>query len=182
MALRRPVALLTLVLGFLALAALPRVAAAVSSEGTPGGPLRPAYPVTVTIQLSPEVRNALRKLPTDALEPGPTVRLAVGGVKAPAGTSIRAFLNLPQAGAETPTNDPHYVGAMTSFEDPVPESAGDDFLLDATNAMRRLKRNERVLAGDTLAVTLVVAPGSAPEEASIPVEKVVLSIEDQPER
>lgn len=180
---RRPAALVTLALGFLSLSSLsrPAAAAAVFAEGTPGGPLRGAYPVTVTIQLSSEAQKALRKLPADLLEEGSTVRLAVNGVKAPAGTSIRAFVNFPQAGAETQINDPHYVGAMTSFEDPAPDSAGDDFLLDASNAVRRLKRNERVLEGDTLTVTLVVAPGSTPEDASIPVEKVVLSIEDPPQ-
>lgn len=168
-----------LALSFVLWAGPRSAAAAVSIEGTPGGPLRGAYPVTVTIQLSPEARNAVRKLSSDLLDPGPAVRLNVEGVKAPAGTSIRAFVNFPQAGPGTATSDPHFVGAMTSFENPAPDSAGDDFLLDASKAVRRLKRNERVLAGDTLSVTLVVAPGSAPEDASIPIEKVVFSIEDQ---
>ena len=174
---RRSVLLLTLAFG-LCLASSARAADPISIEGDPGGPVLGSAPRNITLQLSPEAVRALRKLP-DKPADGPAVRLSIQGVKAPAGASIRVFLNFPDAPAATPVNDPHYVGNITSFEDPAPDAAGDDVLLDAGPALRYLKKSERVLAGDTLAVTLVVAEGSAPAEVSIPVEKVVLSITPQ---
>jgi hypothetical protein len=147
-------------------------------EGDPGGPIRGSAPKTITLQLSPEAAKALRKLPDKAGE-GPAVRLAIQGVKAPAGTSIHVFLNSPDATGTTATNDLHYVGNITSFEEPAADGPGDDVLLDAAPALRHLKKSERVLAGDTLGVTLAVAQGSAPEDASIAVEKVVLTIASQ---
>lgn len=174
---RRPVVLLTLAFG-LCLAPSARAADPISIEGDPGGPVRGSAPKNITLQLSPDAARTLRKLP-DKPGDGPAVRLSIQGVKAPAGASIRVFLNFPDAPAATPVNDPHYVGNITSFEDPAPGAAGDDVLLDAAPALRHLKKSERVLAGDTLAVTLVVAEGSAPADASIPVERVVLSITPQ---
>jgi len=178
---RRPVLLLTLALGSGLLAIPPAVAAdsPLSIEGTPGGPLVGSAPTTVTLQLSSEAAKAIRKLP-DRASDGPAVRLAVQGVKAPAGASIHVFVNLPGAAGETPIEDPHYVGNISSFEDPAPGSAGDDALLDAAPALRGLKKAERLLPGDTLAVTLVVVPGSAPADVSISVEKIVLTITPQP--
>jgi hypothetical protein len=177
---RRPVLLLTLALGSGLLATLPAAAAdsPLSIEGAPGGPLLGSAPTTVTLQLSPEAARAIRKLPDRASE-GPAVRLSIQGVKAPAGASVHVFVNLPSALGETPSSDPHYVGNITSFEDPAPGSAGDDVLLDSAPALRGLKKTERVLPGDTVAVTLVVVPGSAPADVSISVDKIVLSITPQ---
>lgn len=178
---RRPVLLLTLAFGLCLqtlLAPSARAADPISIEGDPGGPVRGSAPRNITLQLSPDAARTLRKLP-DKPADGPSVRLSIQGVKAPAGASIRVFLNFPDAPAATPVNDPHYVGSITSFEDPAPGAAGDDVLLDAAPALRYLKKSERVLAGDTLAVTLVVVEGSAPADVSIPVERVVLSIAPQ---
>lgn len=171
---RRPVLLLTLALGF-CLAPSARAADPISIEGDPGGPVRGSAPKNITLQLSAEAARILRKLPGKP-EDGPAVRVSIQGVKAPAGANIRVFLNFPDAPATTPANDPHYIGSITSFEDPAPDAAGDDVLLDAAPALRYLDKGKRVMAGDTLAVTLVVAEGSAPGDVSIPVEKVVLSI------
>ena len=91
------------------------------------------------------------------------------------GTSV--FLNFAQASGTTGTDDPHYVGAMSSFEDPAPNSPGDDIILDAAPALRKLKKNDRILPGDNLTVTLVVAPGSAPDDVSIPIDRVALTVE-----
>lgn len=171
---RRPVLLLTLAFS-LCLAPSARAADPISIEGDPGGPVRGSAPKNITLQLSGEAARILRKLPGKP-EDGPAVRLFIQGVKAPAGTSIRVFLNFPDAPAATPVNDPHYIGSITSFEEPAPDGAGDDVLLDAAPALRYLDKSERVLAGDTLAVTLVVAEGSAPADVSIPLDRVVLSI------
>ena len=177
---RRTVLLLTLALGpgLLASSAPSAAADPISVEGAPGGPVLGSAPTTVTLQLSPEAAKAIRKLP-DRTSEGPAVRLSIQGVKAPAGASIRVFVNFPGATPDATVNDPHYVGNITSFEDPAPGSAGDDVLFDSGPALRRLKKNERLLPGDTLAVTLVVLPGSAPADVSIPVDRVVLSITPQ---
>ena len=133
-----PCFMVAFVLGFLALSASrPALAAdpALSVAGTPDGLVRGSAPVTVTLRPSADLRNALRKIP-DRPADSPTVRLAVSGVKAPGGASIRVFLNLPRAGAATGTDDPHYIGAMTSFEDSPAGSPGDDYILDLGAAGR----------------------------------------------
>ena len=176
---RRPAPLLlALGLGPLLFCGLPRAAsAALSVEGAPLVPLRGSAPVTVVMHASYDLRGALRKLPT-SVDAGPVVRLSIERVKAPAGATIRVFVNLPNATADTPTTDFHYVGSMTSFEDPAADSPGDDFLLDAGRAFKRLKKGDRLLLGDNVSVTLVLEPGTAGAEVPIPVEHVGLSIEN----
>ncbi len=133
--------------------------------------------MTVTLRLSGDARNILQKMP-DRPSDSPTVRLNLNGFKAPSGASVRVFLNFPQAGSSTVADDRHYVGAMSSFDTPAPDSPGDDIILDAAPALRRLKgRNERVLPGDNVAVTLVLVPGSAPDDASVTLDKVSLTVE-----
>ena len=171
---------MAVVLGFLALCAPPLLAAAsgpITVEGTPGSAIKGSAPVTVTLHLTGDARSALQKMP-DRPSEGPTVRLNLNGFKAPSGASVRVFLNFPQAGAASGTDDRHYVGAMSSFDTPAADSPGDDIILDAAPTLRRLKgKNERVLPGDNLAVTLVLVTGSAPDDASITVDKVALTIE-----
>ncbi|MFY9820829.1 MAG: hypothetical protein WAM82_05570 [Thermoanaerobaculia bacterium] len=166
-------------LGFLALAALPLAAASgpLVAEGTPGSAIKGSAPVTVMLHLSGDARNILQKMP-DRPSEGPTVRLNLNGFKAPAGAGVRVFLNFPQAGASNGTDDRHYVGAMSSFDAPAPGSPGDDIILDAAPVLRKLKgKNERILPGDNVAVTLVLVAGSAPDDASVTLDKVSLSIE-----
>ena len=175
---RRPVLLLALGLGPLVLLdAAPAAAAVLSVEGAPSAPVRVSAPVTVLMRPSFDLRGALRRLPT-SLDEGPVVRLSIERVKAPGGATVRVFVNLPTATAETPTSDFHYVGSLTAFEDPPPDSPGDDFLVDAGRAFKRLKKGDRLLPGDAVGVTLVLAPESAGPDAEIPVGRVVLSIEN----
>jgi hypothetical protein len=171
---------MAVVLGFLALsAALPAAADSgpLTAEGVPGSAIKGSAPVTVTLHLPGDARNLLRKMP-DRPSEGPMVRLTLNGFKAPSGASVRVFLNFAQAGAASPITDPHYVGAMTSFDNPAPGSPGDDIILDAAPTLRRLKgKNDRVQPGDNVTVTLVLVPGSAPDDASITVDKVSLTVE-----
>ena len=169
--------LMALALGPLAFLGLPHAAAAaLSVEGAPQVALRNGAPVTVVMHPESDLRSALRKLP-NVVDEGPSVHLSIERVKAPGGSTIRVFINLPTATADTPTSDFHYVGDMTSFEDPAAGSPGDDFLLDASRAFKRLKKGDRLLLGDNVSVTLVLAPGSTAADASIPVERIVLSVE-----
>jgi hypothetical protein len=132
--------------------------------------------MTVTLHLTADLRNVIRKFP-DRPADSPSARLTLNGFKAPNGASVHVFLNFAQASAATGTDDPHYVGAMSSFEDPAPNSPGDDVILDAAPTLRKLKKNDRILPGDNLTVTLVLAPGSAPDDVAIPVDRVALTIE-----
>lgn len=177
---RRPVPpLLALGLGVLAFLGMPRSsAAALTMEGAPLAPIRGSAPMTVLLHAPYDMGRALRKLPT-SVEEGPVVRLSIERVKAPGGASIRVFVNYPTATADTPTSDFHYVGSLTSFEDTPPGSPGDDYLLDAGRALKRLKKGDRLLPGDNVAVTLVLAPETAATDVAIPIERVVLSIETQ---
>jgi hypothetical protein len=177
---RRPAPLLTMAfgLGCLAFLELPGTAAALTAEAAPLIPLRASAPVTVVLHLSWEMRGAVRKLPTN-LDEGPVVKLSIERVKAPGGATIRVFVNLPTANADTPASDFHYAGSMTAFEDPAPGTPGDDFLLDAGRVLKRLKKGDRLLSGDNVSVTLVLDPASAGADVAIPVERVALSIETQ---
>jgi hypothetical protein len=177
---RRPVLLLALGLGSLALADTALAASArFTAEGAPLVPVRASAPMTVMLRPPFDMRGALRKLPT-SLDEGPVVRLSIERVKAPAGASIRVFINYPAANADTPTSDFHYVGSLNVFEAPPPDSPGDDFLLDAGRALKRLKKGDRLLPGEYVSVTLVLVPDSAGADATIPVERVVLAIEETP--
>ncbi|HEV8577696.1 MAG TPA: hypothetical protein VGX68_01335 [Thermoanaerobaculia bacterium] len=176
---RRPVPLLlALGLAFVSLAGRARPAAAVSIEGAPLAPIRGSVPVTVVIHAPYDMARAIRKLPT-SIEEGPVVRLSIERVKAPGNATIRVFINYPTATADTPASDFHYVGSLTAFEDSPAGSPGDDYLLDAGRALKRLKKGERLLPGDNVAVTLVLAPETAAADVAIPIERVALSIETQ---
>jgi hypothetical protein len=173
--------LLALGLSPLVVCGLPRAADAASVEGAPLVSLRASAPLTVVLHAPSDLRGALRRLPS-SVDEGPVVRLSIERVKAPGGTTIRVFVNLPNATADTPTSDFHYVGSLTVFEDPAPDSPGDDFLLDAGRAFKRLKRGDRLLLGDNVSVTLVLEPGTGGADVEIPIERVVLSVEEAPGR
>lgn len=176
---RRPVPLLLASGLAMAFLSVPRSAgAALSIEGAPLAPIRGSVPVTVVIHATYDMGRAIRRLPT-SVEEGPVVRLSIERVKAPGNATIRVFINYPTATAETPTSDFHYVGSLTAFEDSPPDSPGDDYLLDAGRALKRLKKGDRLLPGDNVAVTLVLAPETAAADVAIPIERVVLSIETQ---
>jgi len=171
---------IAVVCGLLAVSTVLPLAAAsgpLTVEGTPGSAIKASAPVTVMLHLSSDARNILQKM-SDRPSEAPTVRLNLNGFKAPSGASVRVFVNLPQAGASTGIDDHHYVGAMSSFDTPAADAPGDDIILDAVSTLRRLKgKNERILPGDNVAVTLVLVPGSAPDDASVTLDKVSLTVE-----
>jgi hypothetical protein len=172
-----PIAVVCGCLAFSLVSPLAGASGPFTAEGTPGSPIKGSAPVTVTLHVSSDARNILQKMP-DRPSDGPTVRLNLNGFKAPSGASVRVFLNFPQAGASSGTDDHHYVGAMSSFDTPAADAPGDDIILDAAPALRRLKgKNERILPGDNVAVTLVLVAGSAPDDASITIDKVALTVE-----
>ncbi|HEV7785266.1 MAG TPA: hypothetical protein VGQ28_08015 [Thermoanaerobaculia bacterium] len=172
-----PIAVVCGFLGFSSVLPLAAASGPLTAEGAPGSAIKGSAPVTVTLHLSSDARNILQKMP-DRPADGPTVRLNLNGFKAPAGAGVRVFLNFPQAGASSGTDDRHYVGAMSSFDTPAAGAPGDDIILDAAPTLRKLRgKNERVLPGDNVAVTLVLVAGSAPDDASVTLDKVGLTVE-----
>ena len=84
--------------------------------------------------------------------------------------AVRVFINLPNANSSTPTDDPHYAGSFAFFGTDQPNApagaagAGGDhkhqpkFLVNITNTLQKLKRNQELKDGSPIAVQLVAVP------------------------
>jgi len=75
---------------------------------------------------------------------------------------VRVFINLPDANAQTSTDDVHYGGSFAFFGTST-DGHGEhhhktDFLVDVTSSLQRLKRNGHLRANDALSVQLVAVP------------------------
>ena len=81
---------------------------------------------------------------------------------------LRAFVNLPEASAATPTTDPHYAGSFAFFgadHGDMPGMAagaggGVSFLVDVSETVRRLKAANQL--GDDAAVAVTLVPVASP--------------------
>ena len=81
--------------------------------------------------------------------------------------SVRVFINLPDANSSTPTDDPHYAGSFAFFGTDQPNAAAGDesghehhpkFLVNITNTLQKLKRNQELKDGSPISVQLVAVP------------------------
>lgn len=77
--------------------------------------------------------------------------------------SVRVFINLPNANSSTPTDDPHYAGSFAFFGTGTAETASEHkhqpkFLVNITNALQKLKRNQELKDGSPFSVQLVPVP------------------------
>ncbi|MEK6288811.1 MAG: tyrosinase family protein [Acidobacteriota bacterium] len=80
--------------------------------------------------------------------------------------AVRVFINLPNASVATPIDDPHYAGSFSFFgtEQPdAPDHGGHKhpapkFLVNITDTLQRLKRNQELRDGSPISVQLVAAP------------------------
>ncbi|HSS21396.1 MAG TPA: tyrosinase family protein [Pyrinomonadaceae bacterium] len=82
---------------------------------------------------------------------------------------VRVFVNLPTATTQTSTEDPHYAGSFAFFggaEPGITAVAGgghqhqQKFLVNLTNAIQRLRKNQELREGTPLSVQLVPVPFS----------------------
>jgi tyrosinase len=77
---------------------------------------------------------------------------------------VRVFINLPDANAGTPTSDPHYAGSFAFFGTQTGNTGEHhhktDFIVNVTETLQILRRNELVRAGEPLAVQLVAVPAT----------------------
>lgn len=97
---------------------------------------------------------------------------------------VRVFVNLPGASANTPLDDPHFAGSFTFFgTEPGP---GADmhhhhprFLVNLTNALQRLRRNNQLAADSPITLQLVPAPfpGEAlPDNVQVTIDQLSLVV------
>lgn len=91
--------------------------------------------------------------------------LAVGQANVPRTTDfyVRVFVNLPEANAQTPTDDPHFAGSFAFFGNPAQEhhqGSADRprFLVDLTHTLRSLREGGGLAADTPITVQLVPTP------------------------
>lgn len=80
---------------------------------------------------------------------------------------VRVFVNLPQANAQTPTDDPHFAGSFAFFGNPAAEHHGAPsaaeaehprFLVDLTHTLRNLRQRGGLAVDAPVTVQLVPTP------------------------
>lgn len=78
--------------------------------------------------------------------------------------SVRVFLNLPNANSSTSIEDPHYAGSFTFFGTEAPNATRGEhkhqpkFLVNLTNTIQRLKRNQELKDATPISLQLVPVP------------------------
>jgi hypothetical protein len=133
-----------------------------STESAADDPLAAGRPVTIRLRPTPELAEAVRKAGG-----GRALRLTLVGLDNPGtGANVRVLVNLPEADASTPLDDPHYVGESAFF--PMGADAygrEGSFVFDAGRTLAELPAEGRLTADGGLDVTLVLVPreGPAPE-------------------
>ena len=143
-------------------------------------------PVTVTLEPSDRLREGTgerRIVAEDVAQEATTLRLEVQGVAAPGNPSVGVlvFLDMPEADASIPPDDPHYVASFSFFQ----HEGGEEHehgptthYINATPAIRRLMEAGEYSMGDPLQTTLVMVPIGAEEsveDLEIPFEGVTIS-------
>lgn len=73
---------------------------------------------------------------------------------------VRVFVNRPDANSQTSTDDPHYAGSFAFFgtQSDNRHHGKTDFLVNITEALRRVGRPAQTRAGSGLSVQLVAVP------------------------
>jgi tyrosinase len=124
-----------------------------------------ARPLSIETRLSPEDFSSI--INSDALAETAFLNIDFARLPASSDFAVRVFINLPNADRNTPTSDPHYAGSFAFFgTEPAAEAttrrgehnAHLDFLVNISNTLRRLKRNQALAPGGRLAVQLVPVP------------------------
>lgn len=95
---------------------------------------------------------------------------------------VRVFINMPNANAETPIEDPHYAGSFSFFgTQPEGGGGGEDhqhkplFLVNITETLQKLKQRNELNERIPVSVSLVVVPDGGrleKQDAELVLEKV----------
>jgi tyrosinase len=112
--------------------------------------------------------------------------------KAPPETDffVRVFLNLPSASSSTPTSDPHYAGSFAFFGAETPEMTAEatseghqhqqpKFLVNLTNALQKLRRQQELKEDTPISVQLVAVPFGdklEKEDTQLELEKIEIVV------
>jgi tyrosinase len=99
---------------------------------------------------------------------------------------VRVFINMPDANATTPTTDIHYAGSFAFFGTSMPEQSMNmhgnghkhepKFLVNITNTLQKLKKNQQLKDGSSISVQLVAVPFT--RNAENPESKILLNTID----
>jgi tyrosinase len=103
--------------------------------------------------------------------------------------TVRVFVNMPNANSSTPTTDPHYAGSFAFFgtEPNVPTETMTDphqhpkpkFLVNITNALQKLKKNQELKDGTPISIQLVAVPFAGKfekEDTQLVLEKIEIIV------
>ena len=109
--------------------------------------------------------------------------------------AVRVFVNLPTADARTPNTDPHYAGSFAFFGTQLPNApeAPDHqhqqpmFLVDITQTLQRLRKNQELKEGTPVSIQLAAVPFGGKfekEDTQLALNKIELiitpvTVEDQ---
>jgi tyrosinase len=100
--------------------------------------------------------------------------------------AVRVFINLPSANSATAIDDPHYAGSFAFFGTEQPGAADQGhqhqqpkFLVNITDTLQRLKRNQELRDGSPISVQLVAVPFGEKfekEDTELPLDKIEIII------
>lgn len=76
---------------------------------------------------------------------------------------IRAFINLPDANANTSIDNDHYAGSFSFFGTHSPKESGQhshnpSFLINVTETLKALRRSGKIRSGEPISVQLIAIP------------------------
>ena len=140
-----------------ALAETPPAAVAAEAVEAPAGPVTARYgaPAVARAEAPPPAAT----LPAEGANDGGPVltltldKLTAGQDSAPV---VRVFVGKPDATADTPVDDPHYVGAASFF--PLPPQGPTTVMLPLTEVMQKLEAAGLAVDPQNAPVTVVLAP------------------------
>lgn len=102
--------------------------------------------------------------------------------------AVRVFINLPNANSQTPIDDPHFAGSFAFFGTEQPGATGQgqghqhqqpQFLVNITDTLQRLKRNQELKDGSAISVQLVAVPFGGKfekEDTELPLDKIEIIV------
>jgi hypothetical protein len=135
-------------------------------------------PTTLRVDVPHEKRESLRA----AGSSGGMVVLHVDGVEIPAdrGALVKVYLGHPEATAETPTSDPHYVGSIVAVP-AIPSGSSQKRPAVKRNYAFDITQHMQSTSGEnnTISVTLVPFRGEGikPAEVSLSYRRVYVMIQ-----
>jgi tyrosinase len=120
-----------------------------------------ARPLSHTTKIAPQEFSAI--LNSDTAQERVFASIDFAQLPVTSDFSVRVFVNLPNANSATSTEDPHFAGSFAFFGTTPAGVAGGHqhqpkFLVNLTNTIQRLKRNQELREDTPLSLQLVPVP------------------------